>query len=359
MGDLFLPLLGALLMRLGLAVTNFGAVRSKNSSATFARQLLDLSVATLAVWAASFVLMRDSGRDIHTMVWFLAIASLAGVMHTGATSERSRLWPVLGLSLVTAGITMPIAIVLIRKWLHGWGYIDAGLGYVHLLGATTAAVAVKFIGPRDGKYHRDGSTSIIPGHNLPLEMIGAFVVVIGGLMLLRTPIVLIAAAASAVTCAVYCQRVYAKIDLPLLAASLVAGVVAISPGASTLPEWAAFFVGIAAGLITPIAIVKIDMVLKFDDVTGAIAVHGGAAVVGLLAAMRIDAGWGERFRTLGVQVLAIAIFVTLAAIVATATLMVIRGLSPLRTKEADEYDGLDIADHDTASYPDFQQNSIR
>src|SRR5688500_13282011 len=98
----FLLLIGALLMRLGLAVMNVGSVRSKNAAAALARHVLDLAVATLAMWLTSYLLAGgDDGRsrDFLQLMPILASGALIGAMHLGATSERSRLWPMLGLSL--------------------------------------------------------------------------------------------------------------------------------------------------------------------------------------------------------------------------------------------------------------------
>ena len=380
-----LYLTGALLMRAGLISYAFGTTRSRNAATSVARQLLDWTAAVLAFWAvgAAIASRHDNpyfgfsidgliglgGNDV--LVMGLAAVSIVGATFIGATAERSRLWPMLTLSLVTAAVTLPLSMYWMN---HGWlhqllgGY--PGTAYVHLIGGTAALVAIKLIGPRDGKYHRDGSTSVISGHNMPGVLTGAFAAVVGGVLMIASgpsnePVrvainVILSAAASMFVAAVYCQWKFAKLDLPVLAASLIAGVVAASASPATMAGGFAVLAGGGAGLIVVLSLVWIDFRFHLDDVSGAVSIHG---VVGAWAMVVGAASHAEplarRARDVGFAAVGVVAVVVLTVVVTFATLKVVSAISPLRAKESDEFDGLDIADHDTAAYPDFQQNSIR
>jgi Amt family ammonium transporter len=136
--------------------------------------------------------------------------------------------------------------------------------------------------------------------------------------------------------------------------------VAISAAGNTESTLWAVAIGVVAGLAIPSAIILLDMVWKIDDVTGGIAVHGVGAVIGLLLAPFTAAmSWGGRFKSLGVQVLGMVVVLTLTAAVFVPLLWVLQRKFGLRSREADEFDGLDLAEHDIGAYPDFQQNMIK
>jgi Amt family ammonium transporter len=124
---------------------------------------------------------------------------------------------------------------------------------------------------------------------------------------------------------------------------------------------AAVLIGAVAGLIVPPLMLHLDLVWKVDDVTGGIAVHGIGALVGLLAAPLAACGltWTSRFGRLGVQLLGIGAVAALTAAVIVPLFYVLRQTVGLRSREADEFDGLDLAEHDINAYPDFQQTMIK
>jgi Amt family ammonium transporter len=136
--------------------------------------------------------------------------------------------------------------------------------------------------------------------------------------------------------------------------------VAISAAGNTDSTLWAVAIGAVAGLVIPSALVLLDMVWKIDDVTGGIAVHGVGAIVGLaLSPFAAALSWGGRFAALGAQMLGIVIVLALVAAVFAPLLWILHRFFGLRSREADEFDGLDLAEHDIGAYPDFQQNMIK
>ena len=136
--------------------------------------------------------------------------------------------------------------------------------------------------------------------------------------------------------------------------------VAISAAGNTDSTLWTVAIGTAAGLVIPSAMVLMDMVWKIDDVTGGIAVHGVGAMIGLaMSPFTAALSWGGCFKALGMQVVGIVVVLVLVAVVFVPLLWILQRAFGLRSREADEFDGLDLAEHDVGSYPDFQQNMIK
>src|SRR5436190_4735847 len=183
-----------LLLRVGLTVHVTGVTRAKNSAGTAMRALCDLCVAVLAFWAiggALFgqtsngilglrpsLLFASGGTDAAAVFLLATVAALASGIVPGAVGERSRFLPLLAVPVLIAAVVMPVC----GNWAwHGWlarlGYVDvAGGSWVHVVGGVCAAAGAWSIGPREGKYHRDGSASVIPGHAAPLAVLGGALV---------------------------------------------------------------------------------------------------------------------------------------------------------------------------------------
>ncbi|CAN5617571.1 ammonium transporter [soil metagenome] len=382
---MILLLIGAIVMRVGLGLYAGGSVRSKNVASVLGRNVLDWSIGILAFWAVGMAiasqtsnayfgidhsLLFNGGTIEHGLAGF-ALMSVIGAITIGATAERSRLWPMMLLSFVTAGVIFPIVFAWERfGWLNASsGFLDSmGAASVHFTGAVIAWMAIRFVGPRDTKYHTDGSTSVIPGHSLPMSVLGAWLASIGGILLIGSlsdssfPItnVLLGTAASVVACALYFQLRYSKIDLPVLAASMLGGVVAMSAAPGVYSQRAAVLVGAITGVLIAFSIITLDLVQKWDDVTGAVSIHGVAGAWGVLAAglFRPEGpiSWGRGMAIQAGGLLAIGL---LALIVTAATLGIVSLFTTVRTRASDEFDGLDLAEHDIGAYPDFQQNSIK
>jgi Amt family ammonium transporter len=381
----------ALLVRAGLAIYTSGLARSKNAASTLTRHLCDLCLAVIVFWAIGAALLEYVGerflginldqiiglRNQGTMVTFLhlSLVLLASGIVVGAVIERSKFWPILAVTVLVAGVIAPIA----GQWAwNGWlgdrGFIDAGgASVVHLTGGLCAAITCVLLGARNGKYNRDGSANFIPGHNAPMASIGVLVMLaawapmvagIAGIHYQPSRVValnvLLSASAAGVAGLLLSRLRFGKPDLALLNSAVLGGLVAITAGANFVSTLGAVIIGVVAGLLVPLAIVRIDLKLRVDDPAGALAIHAVAAMWGLLAAGGLAPGTvADRLHRLAVQALGVAVISSLALIPTLALLLILRITVGLRSREADEYDGLDLAEHDLNAYPDFQQTMIK
>ncbi len=389
MESTYLWVAGLLLCRLGLSAYSTGLVRSKNAASTAGRHLLDVAVGVLAFWMVGGAILHQHhnswlGLNVHWLAGAPsggspltpALGALFGAVLIGAIAERSRLWPTLILSAVLAGFILPI----VQRWAipmslpytpDGWlahlHSLSNGLALSNIAAAAVALAAVRAVGPRDGKYHRDGSASLFPAHNPALAMLGALLAVAGMALLMGNPVlILLAASAGALTSALYGQFSFGKVDLSVVTMAMIGAAVAQFCAGDAMAQWAGVFIGLIAGLIVPIALVKVDLVLRLDDVAGTITLHGICGLWGMLAAglfthahTLANPGWAGRFNLILVQLLAAIVVALFSYGVAWLTLGLIRMGMKLRVSDADEFDGLDLAEHDVGAYPDFQQNSIK
>jgi ammonium transporter, Amt family len=193
----------------------------------------------------------------------------------------------------------------------GHGHVDfAGSSVVHMVGGVAALAGAIVLGPRIGKYNRDGSPNAIPGHNIPMAIVGTFILAFGwfgfnaGSTLAGTDLrlavaatnTLIASGAGALSATLYMIFRYGKPDPSMMANGMLAGLVAITAPCAFVASWAAFLIGAIAGVLVIIAVFFIDQKLKIDDPVGAVAVHGvngtwGVIALGLFADGSYGDGW--------------------------------------------------------------------
>jgi Amt family ammonium transporter len=171
--------------------------------------------------------------------------------------------------------------------------------------------------------------------------------------------VMLAGAAAGLAGLLVSQWRYGKPDVLLSSVALLGGLVAICAGAGTLSAAAAVFIGAVAGIVVPLAAVQIDLRCRIDDPAGAIAVHVVGGAWGIIAAGLLAPAATSRLRLIGVQVLGLACIAGMALLAASVLFGAAKLTVGLRAAEADEYDGLDLAEHDLNAYPDFQQNMIK
>ncbi len=278
----------ALLLRAGFALYAAGISRSKNTISCLFRATVEIAVGILGYWLIGSAI-RGSWHEIaHPMgsaALFLAATFLIGpAVVSGATLERGRAVVGIASAILLPGILTPLAWRLLQwNWLVSRGFVDeAGAIFIHVSAGLFAAVAAIAIGPRLGKYNRDGSTNVILGHNLPLASGGILLIFAmwipyvagfasdGNVAALNA---VLAAAAAVVAAAIYCVARYGRSDVFLVFAGLLGGLVAITAGADLLTSSQAVAIGAVAGIIVPYAVVKLDMFWKIDDPAGGIAIH--------------------------------------------------------------------------------------
>jgi Amt family ammonium transporter len=392
---LWIPLLaaGALLIRVGQALAAVGSTRAKNAASAAARNLCDLSVTVLAFSLIGIHLLTHgtSARYIGNQagfpvnpcalrLHFAAMALIASGLLAPPSGGRSR-WivPIAG-SLLLSLVLFP----LLGRWVwYGWlkatGLIDIGGALpIHLTGALSAAVAVYWVGPRTGKYNHDGSTTMIPPHQAALPAVATLLMIVGwlpyvmGSTLLRDVNggsaavaasalnALLAAAAGGLGAILSTRLSYIRDDMAALCGGPLGGAVAITAACGMIAPWQAALLGFIAGALTPLVGQWLDFRCRLDDPSAVIAPHGIGAIVAVLgAALFVPQALAGRIHALAAACLGIGCVALVTILLTWIVLAILSRTVGLRVKEADEFDGLDLAQHDVNAYPDFQQTTIK
>ena len=254
-------------------------------------------------------------------------------------------------------------------WLEGLGFIDfAGSTVVHSVGGWAALAGTIVLGPRMGKYTKDGQIKPILGHNIPLAALGVFILWLGwfgfnpgsttaankdiAMIFVNTNL---AAAAAAVLAMITSWIRFGKPEVGMSLNGALAGLVAITSPCASVSPLSAVMIGAAAGIIVVLSVLFFDKI-KIDDPVGAISVHGVCGAWGTLAAGLFNIG-GTSLKIIGVQLLGIgACFLW---VFPTAFLMfkLIDKTVGLRISPEEELEGLDLAEHGGNAYPDFGVSS--
>lgn len=273
----------------------------------------------------------------------------------------------------------------------GAGYVDfAGSGVVHTAGGVAALAGTLVLGPRIGKFGKDGKPRALPGHHIPMAMLGTFILLFGwfGFNAASTLAsndvqfatvatnTAIAGAFGATVAMLWITRRTGKPDPGMMANGMLAGLVAITAPCAFVAPWAAAVIGSIAGVLVIEAVFVVEKRFKLDDPVGAIAVHGvngifGVLAVGIFANGSYGAGWngsavsgvegvikGEwgqlGAQALGVLVLCTVIFgLAFAFFKAQDSISKARGKGGIRSNEEDELVGLDLPEMGVLAYPNF------
>ncbi|MFC0267723.1 ammonium transporter [Kushneria aurantia] len=315
----------------------------------------------------------SSGGDIYYSArsdFFFQVVFVATAMSivSGAVAERMKLWSFLLFAVIMTAFIYPIQ----AYWSWGGGFLDAagfsdyaGSGIVHLCGASAALAGVLVLGPRKGKYGKNGAINAIPGANMPLATLGTFILWLGWMgfnggselklsdlgsanavaqVFANTN----AAASGGVIAALILAKLwFRKADLTMGLNGAIAGLVAITAGPSAPSILAATLVGAVGGVIVVFGIVALDK-LRIDDPVGAISAHGIVGIWGLLAVPLTngDASFGAQL----LGMFAIFIWTFVASLVVW---LIIKAIMGVRVSEEEEYEGVDIAECGLEAYPEF------
>ncbi|WP_428938184.1 ammonium transporter [Fontivita pretiosa] len=396
-GWMVLILAGATtLVRAGQLLGAMGLVRAKNVASTGFRILMDLCISALCFWAVGAAILFQVRNPVLgvRLEYLLGMGELpadwlrmlaAVLIATGivspAVAERSKLVVPLAAAALLATLLVPLLLHwTTRGWLSQLGLIDtAGAAAVQLAGGACAATAAFFVGPRQNKYNRDGSSNMIPGHNIPLMLLGTMLILIGWIAYVAMmafpaagPVagaargahipanVLVAAAAAGLLSLVVARIRYGKADVLLSCAGILGGLVSITAAAGTVRSPAAFVIGAVAGILVPWMLVSLDLRVKLDDPGGVVAIHGVGAIWALLAAGIFRYASLEQWLWgLAIQALAIGAVLSLVVACTAGLMLALHATTGLRAADAEEYDGLDLAEHDINAHPDFQQTMIK
>jgi Amt family ammonium transporter len=345
-----------------------------------------------------FFLQSSHGYDVGVMAMFLfqvVFMETAGYIIIGAIAERVSFAAFILAELSMGAIIYPIYgnwvwgggwLAHLGQSLHwGHGAVDfAGSGVVHATGGWAALALAMILGPRIGKFNRDGTPNAIQGHNLGYVAAGTMILLFGwmgfnpgstfGATDLRISIVavntLLAACFGFVTAMAYTNAKYGKPDMSMSCNGMLAGLVAVTAPCAFVAPWAASIIGIVAGFIVCYGVWFFDHVAHVDDPCGAISVHAlngawGVLAVGIFADGTYGSGWnGVRGNVKGLlygdggQFLAQVAHVVVGFIWAWGVTWIIftiaKHFMQIRVSREVEIEGLDRGEFGAVCYPDFQ-----
>jgi len=380
-------------MQCGFAMLEAGFTRAKNAGNIIMKNLMDFGLGAIAFMLLGFCLLTAEdyffgfiGKpnlgiftnfaefDSANFIFNLVFCATAATIVSGAMAERTKFAAYCIYSIVISAVIYPIEAGWVwneNGWLCQLGFIDfAGSGAIHMVGGIAGFVGAAFLGPRIGKYTKDGKARAIPGHSLTLGALGVFIlwfgwygfngaaagdaVELGSIFVTTT----IAATSAAVATMLFTWLKNGKPDVSMSLNGALAGLVGITAGCANVDALGALFIGLVAGVLVVLAVEFIDQVMKVDDPVGAVAVHGvcgiwGTVAVGLFA---VEGGlfYGGGASLLGVQSLGVVTIAAWTFATVGLTFFIIKKVNGLRVARQDEVAGLDITEHGLASsYADF------
>jgi len=393
-------------MQAGFAMVETGFTRSKNSVNILMKNLMDFSIGALLFFFVGYGLMfgADAGGFIGTDSFLLSIidpantqnfalwifqavfAATAATIVSGAMAERTKFKSYLVYTVFITALIYPVVGHWIwgGGWLAEMGMIDfAGSTVVHSVGGWAALAGAIMLGPRLGKYNKDGSSNAIPGHNIPLATLGVFILWFGwygfnpGSTLSGTSQAIstvavnttLAAAAGAIAAMFFVWIRYKKPDASMALNGALAGLVAITAGCAVVSPVSSIIIGLLAGVLVCVSIDLFDKKFHVDDPVGAVSVHGvtgafGTLMVGFLA----EAGYadiagfgpvnglffGGGFDLLLAQLAGIGSVFAWTFGSMMLIFFIIKKVMGLRVSREEELKGLDIEEHGMEAYSGFQ-----
>ncbi|MBR4204612.1 MAG: ammonium transporter [Clostridia bacterium] len=393
-------LLGAALvffMQAGFSMCEAGFTRAKNTGNILMKNLMDFCIGTPAFWLVGFGLMFGSGTALFgrldplimgdyaeilpagVPLWAFAIfqtvfCATSATIVSGAMAERTKFSAYCIYSLCISLFIYPVS----GHWIWGGGWLAelgfhdfAGSTCVHMVGGVCACIGAAILGPRIGKYGRDGKPKAILGHNLTVAALGVFIlwfcwfgfngastvgmdsdelVESASLVFFNTN--LCAAVACCTTLVITWIR-YKKPDVSMTYNAALAGLVGITAGCDAVSPVGAAVMGLCFGAVIVFSVEFFDKIAKIDDPVGAISVHGicgalGTILTGLFATgVSTEKGlfYGGGAHFLGVQTLGVVSVAAYVAAMITVVFFILKKTVGLRADPVDEIQGLDVSEH--------------
>jgi Amt family ammonium transporter len=388
-------------MQAGFGMVEAGLIRSKNAANVLMKNLMDFCFAALGFFMFGYAIMYGTegllvgsdgwfmfgvGESVGTLpteVFWLFQAVFAGTAATivsGAMAERMKFVAYLTYSFLLTAFIYPV----VGHWVWGGGWLAgldfhdfAGSTVVHAVGGIAALVGAWMLGPRIGRFQPDGSPRVISGHNLPLVMIGVFILWFGwygfnagstlgmgepgvvGRIAMNTTL---APAVGAIAAMVTAWVKYGKPDLTIALKGALAGLVGITAPCAVVSSGGSIYIGLVAGVLVVYGIEWLNR-LQIDDVVGAFPVHGlcgiwGTLAVGLFGRELLGAPsdglfYGGGIGQLGIQSLGVIACLAFTALAMGIVFKMIDSVIGLRVSKETELRGLDQDEHGMESYSGF------
>jgi ammonium transporter, Amt family len=421
-------------MQVGFAMLETGFTRAKNAVNTMAMNLVIYPIGVIGFWLAGYALMMGGvaqwpslgtipiahrelalqigahrygllgfgkfalvtvSHDPASLAMFLfavVFMDTAATIPTGAMAER---WKFSAFFIYGFFMSM-FLYPLYGNWVWGGGWlsqlgVNAGLGHghvdfagssvVHMTGGVTALAGALVLGPRIGKFRRDGAIGLLPGHNLPMAIVGTLILAFGwfgfntgstlaasdsriGIIAVNT---MLSSAGGALTAMLYLWHRYNKPDVAMACNGLLGGLVAITAPCAFVGPAAAVLIGVIAGLVTVGSVLELERRFRVDDPVGAIAVHGvcglwGALALGILADGTYGDGWNGVSGTvrgilygdpgqLVAQMIGVTVNLVVVFLLALAFFVAVERTIGNRVPAEVEWSGLDSLEMGSDAYP--------
>ena len=384
-------------MQAGFSLCEAGFTRAKNTGNILMKNLMDFCIGTPAFWLVGFGLMFGKGSGIigsfdplirgeysqalpsGVPLWAFAIfqtvfCATSATIVSGAMAERTKFSAYCIYSAAISLLIYPVS----GHWIWGGGWLSqmgfhdfAGSTAVHMVGGICAMIGAKILGPRIGKYDKNGKPQAILGHNLTFAALGVFIlwfcwfgfngastvgmdsdalIETAGRVFFNTNL---AAAVACCAALIFTWIRYKKPDVSMTYNAALAGLVGITAGCDAVEAGGAAVMGVGCGTLIVLAIEFFDKIAKIDDPVGAVSVHcvcgaAGTVLTGLFATGETtEAGlfYGGGAHFLGIQVLGVLAVAAYVAVVITIVFLAIKHTIGLRVKPEEELAGLDVSEH--------------
>lgn len=391
-------------MQAGFAMVETGFTRAKNAGNIMMKNLLDFCMGGVAYWTIGFGLMFGLSNGIigtsnffvdfdngavdgqwGFTFWFFQIvfAATAATIVSGAMAERTKFSAYMVYSFFISLLIYPVFghwawgnlfladNVKSGAWLANRGFIDyAGSSVVHSIGGWAALAGAIVVGPRLGKFTKDGKPNAIPGHSLTLAALGVFILFLGwfgfnpgsttaanGLQARIAVNTLLAGCTGALGALGVSWLKFKTPDIGMTMNGVLAGLVAITSPCATVTPLAAVFIGLLGGVIVVYAVLFFDRI-KVDDPVGAISVHGVCGAFGTISAALFHENLflGKPYDLMGqllTQVIGVATAFVWSFGACFLLFQLIKRTVGLRVTAEEELGGLDLGEHNANCYPDF------
>lgn len=384
-------------MQAGFSLCEAGFTRAKNTGNILMKNLMDFCIGTPAFWLVGFGLMFGKGSGIigsfdplirgeysqalpsGVPLWAFAIfqtvfCATSATIVSGAMAERTKFSAYCIYSAAISLLIYPVS----GHWIWGGGWLSqmgfhdfAGSTAVHMVGGICAMTGAKILGPRIGKYDKNGKPQAILGHNLTFAALGVFIlwfcwfgfngastvgmdsdalIETAGRVFFNTNL---AAAVACCAALIFTWIRYKKPDVSMTYNAALAGLVGITASCDAVDAVGAAVIGVVCGILIVLAIEFFDKIAKIDDPVGAVSVHcvcgaAGTVLTGLFATGETtEAGlfYGGGAHFLGIQVLGVLAVAAYVAVVITIVFLAIKHTIGLRVKPEEELAGLDVSEH--------------